>query len=629
MIRFAKEATPTKLSLIISEFLRTSRSSEMSFDGQYKLSKGYTCDLQILHWAEVVLNKHGTTDVKEAIRKASYAQQNKYTTAETQLYSKDHIIHAADNKWNTALTGLGVRHEVLSKSQISSLRQQFNQLVVDTFYLAENSERNGWEVDPAAVLKMIILDAKIQKIRIPFHRVPIRIDIDGSAKDGIIDVAIAPLLPELFDTQVLHNLFHLLLFKGKETYENVEQSTKNIAAKLKKLAQESIVVDGEAYFFDFIACMDLKMLRILFEMDRSCPYCFKEVIQTIGSISNSSTNHPIYFQRNQQEKCPKNNFGVSCIIICLLHLKQRVSENLICNLLRKNTMNIIVKFFHEDLRATDWNFERDTELGSHQANYRAKMIKGPIVDLLMTKYEILLEKIGADMQEKALWKCWKELLQLLEVPNQKRLKIDVAKIKTKGEEFVALWRDRYGTTKYYSDYCHIITDHLSDLIEEYGSLSVYSTQCFERAHSDIHFLWESQTNHGGGRQTEDSCNQMNKDIKQVMQCHYRAILLRHHFREKIIETCDEVEKKFYQTLLGEVLTEKERQRKSMLDPIFESSIFRKEVDLEGCSRNYICTVTIPLYYTHELPLASLQVDETTTFNWLEQIHGVTDSLMDN
>lgn len=114
-----------------------------------------------------------------------------------------------------------------------------------------------------------------------------------------------------------------------------------------------------------------------------------------------------------------------------------------------------------------------------------------------------------------------------------------------------------------------------------------------------------------------------------MQCHYRAILLRHHFREKIIETCDEVEKKFYQTLLGEVLTEKERQRKSMLDPIFESSIFRKEVDLEGCSRNYICTVTIPLYYTHELPLASLQVDETTTFNWLEQIHGVTDSLMDN
>ncbi len=99
-----------------------------------------------------------------------------------------------------------------------------------------------------------------------------------------------------------------------------------------------------------------------------------------------------------------------------------------------------------------------------------------------------------------------------------------------------------------------------------------------------------------------------------MQCHYRAILLRHYFRKKMMETCDKAEKKFYKTMLGEVLTEKERQRKSMLDTVFESSIFQKEVDLESCSHNYIYTVTIPLYYTHELFLTSLQVDKTTAFN---------------
>jgi hypothetical protein len=202
-------------------------------------------------------------------------------------------------------------------------------------------------------------------------------------------------------------------------------------------------------------------------------------------------------------------------MICVLHAKMRILENLImCVVGRTRTTDIA-----QELQITETIAKRvrllpgcqqfafrkpddsyETENNSDSEKMQVPYINGPQVDVIFNNFKIIFAGI-ISQEEIILWELMRVILQCFvcgttDMLAEKDFSINIQQQLI--DACIRLIKTVY-PSQLFGHYVHIILIHSVDLRIKYGSLLRFANEGLESAHNTITDVKTRQTNGGGGR----------------------------------------------------------------------------------------------------------------------------------
>ncbi|EFC35630.1 predicted protein [Naegleria gruberi] len=309
------------------------------------------------------------------------------------------------------------------------------------------------------------------------------LNLDGA--DGLVTFALQLINSKAFgNPKSRENVFPIAGWRGGE--EKLRSISDGIKFMIETMREQGVEVDGVVYQVDFWVTTDLlslmKISRLLFK--QMCPYCM-----TLSTICDR--RHQL---RLATELGCILSIPPSKVIICLLHMKERVVERLLIDsimLLSSNrkVISILKKMEHMERFTLR---ELKTKKGvMYRCYLTGNMVKSVFKNLKCLRGHIC----GSQYTLLILFRSISNLLDISQPLNenqQERLSILLGKMEK-------LYCTVY-TTKPKSWYLHILFHHVPDLLKFYKTIKPYETQGFESAHiDDKEFM--SHTSHNGGKES--------------------------------------------------------------------------------------------------------------------------------
>lgn len=324
----------------------------------------------------------------------------------------------------------------------------------------------------------------------------IKISFDGSAKDFVH--AAVTVLNSVLPTQSRDTVIPILLYKGRETAELLEKYLKPTLLKLAELTKDKYRKFMVNDFKAFTYVCDI-WHSLLF-----CPYC-----ETERDKRHHFEN--VWKKRKIEWKWGLTGFK---IIICVLHCKMRIIENLIMNWLQTISNAIdydeqvqeLTKRIRKIPGCSQFEFrteKRDQEDDDpDQVNLKTPYLNGSQAEQILIKFEQIWTGI-LDILQIVIWKLAHVVLLCYVCASTEHLQEKEFNLMTYRKILLAWGRVlqiRYPASKF-AFYIHVVIVHSADLLEKYKCLVKFSNEAVESLHCLIDQQRDRGTSDGGKAKT--------------------------------------------------------------------------------------------------------------------------------
>ena len=329
-------------------------------------------------------------------------------------------------------------------------------------------------------------------------------EINGQSQIGL---ALVPLdMQDIFGTQEVLSVFYFALIEGAETKETIQSYlTKYYKKEIQQIQEKGVKIDGVDISLDLFYCSDLKNVRQT--MDDNC-FCCK-------------FNKGVFKLGDSRVKCCA--FGIKYFkhIICLLHMKQRIHERIMA-IIGNSLIDQDFQTFTNNIRnlpqcgdfywklksdiPKEEQLDKDDDDNDEVQKLSTRQIKGYQIDIMLNHIGDMFLGVNSPHEDyKNLLQVWKYYLCLLQATNDEigcsgseKKKNHVADLNVYGLLLRKALQAVSTKDVVKAKYIHY-TLHIPAMVEEFGSLCVYSNQGFENSHKYHKTLCNRITNNGGSK----------------------------------------------------------------------------------------------------------------------------------
>ncbi|KAG2373900.1 hypothetical protein C9374_011785 [Naegleria lovaniensis] len=387
---------------------------------------------------------------------------------------------------------------------MSNLKKQLNERVEEIFKLrCPSAEFIGHIIDLDEAIYYILklyrsLGGKLKK------KIFFKISVDGREINKVKQVAVAlvPLnLRDVFPSQAVSSVFYIGLFQMSETKESIKETIGTLTDEIKTVSQKTYFEKSEVHLF-YVS--DMHNVGFTFEFD-ICPYCMAKTVEEFGANNRTTLGGSLPFS-------PKD------LIMCALHVKQRLVENTIAYMASSGQYNNTILQNLQKLKGLEhfnWRElkQRVTEYGISQTSERvtakSSMLSGDQCNTILSNVEVIVNDIEQHTKEKYLniLKLLRNIIIIVEAkqddPNTKQILTPdrIFKLDKMIMEFLCacyrIWSK--GIKAHYFHFLTHLPSMMTELLDDDLSLSILSNQGFERSHLFHHAVFNRVINNGGGR----------------------------------------------------------------------------------------------------------------------------------
>ena len=262
--------------------------------------------------AEIIRNRMPATKLQELMQYIT-AVEPQELHVDDALYMKDNNLFADGTYHNTRKEGLLLQRWPNLKSVVKN-RHQYNIKIENELKLAfPNANIKGCVADvEVSILKILELYYALggkKKNKIFF-----KISVDGRAINGVKQVAITVVpinLSDVFPSQAVYSVFYIGLFQMTETEESIESCIGVLSESIKSIQLEMNKSDENNFKLFYVS--DMHNVGHTFNFC-VCPYCKASHLYDFLAEKRTTIEGALPFQPHQ-------------IIMCILHVKQRLVEN--------------------------------------------------------------------------------------------------------------------------------------------------------------------------------------------------------------------------------------------------------------------------------------------------------------
>ncbi|KAG2370827.1 hypothetical protein C9374_013419 [Naegleria lovaniensis] len=420
-----------------------------------------------------------------------------------------------------------------TRKEMTTSKQSLNEQVEKTFKLrCPSSNYIGYIIDlDQAIFYILKLCMSLGK-KLP-KKIFFKIGVDGREINGVKQVAVAlvPLnLRDVFPSQAVYSVFYIGLFQMKETKESIKETIGTLHDEIERVLQKQ-------YFGKHQVCLfyvsDMHNVGMTFSFDL-CPYCMAQTIVDFASTPRDSLDGQLPFSPSQT-------------ILCALHIKQRLVENVIgymASTTYKYEIQKNIQTLH-GLETFNWKefHERVSNYGISQTSARSSikscMLSGDHCNTILQNIEKVVDNIEPSTKQKYLQilKLLRNIIIIIEMhqDNENNDNVLTANKIVELDKLImqflvacfSIWTQ--GIKAHYFHFIIHVPSIMSSLFKEKLSLSILSNQGFERSHLFHHAVFNRIINNGGGR------TQIHP-TKQLLLWQCRKVLVAIDLKEKTGET---------------------------------------------------------------------------------------------
>ena len=297
-----------------------------------------------------------------------------------------------------------------------------------------------------------------------------------------------------------------------ETEESIESCIGVLSESIKSIQLEMNKSDENNFKLFYVS--DMHNVGHTFNFC-VCPYCKASHLYDFLAEKRTTIEGALPFQPHQ-------------IIMCILHVKQRLVENTVAYIASSVEWKDVVEGNLTKLPGLEtfkWRElkERVSQYGvpttCERSTVKSSMLSGPQCDTILCNIEKIVDGIDEPSRTQYLTvlKILRNLIITLELPETNNNKpedvISKEKIVLLRKWIIAflvksyeLWTD--GVKAHYFHYIIHLPDMASMLLDLGLSLSMMSNQGFERSHLFHHSVFNRVLNNGGGRTKVDITKQL-------------------------------------------------------------------------------------------------------------------------
>ncbi|KAG2372846.1 hypothetical protein C9374_013126 [Naegleria lovaniensis] len=421
-----------------------------------------------------------------------------------------------------------------AKDRAKEIVSIFEKMLVEkTFKLrCPSSNYIGYIIDlDQAIFYILKLCMSLGK-KLP-KKIFFKIGVDGREINGVKQVAVAlvPLnLRDVFPSQAVYSVFYIGLFQMKETKESIKETIGTLHDEIERVLQKQ-------YFGKHQVCLfyvsDMHNVGMTFSFDL-CPYCMAQTIVDFASTPRDSLDGQLPFSPSQT-------------ILCALHIKQRLVENVIgymASTTYKYEIQKNIQTLH-GLETFNWKefHERVSNYGISQTSARSStkscMLSGDHCNTILQNIEKVVDNIEPSTKQKYLQilKLLRNIIIIIEMhqDNENNDNVLTANKIVELDKLImqflvacfSIWTQ--GIKAHYFHFIIHVPSIMSSLFKEKLSLSILSNQGFERSHLFHHAVFNRIINNGGDR------TQIHP-TKQLLLWQWRKVLVAIDLKEKTGET---------------------------------------------------------------------------------------------